>query len=140
MRARSGVLDMQAVRVDRRRQLEEERDRLLRKLDLLSAERAALALEDMREGGGQVDESADAATGTFELEKTITLGESARHRLHEVEDAIRKFELGTYGRCEQCGRPIDRERLKVLPQTKFCLDCRVRWERNGKVRRLARVA
>ncbi|MBI2906254.1 MAG: TraR/DksA C4-type zinc finger protein [Chloroflexi bacterium] len=131
---------MQAVQVDRRQQLEQERDKLLRKLVLLREERTALAREDVREGGGQVDESADSATGTFELEKTTALDESARRRLYEVEDAIRRIELGTYGRCEQCGRPIDRERLKVLPQTKFCLECQLRWERNGKLRRLARVA
>lgn len=131
---------MQAAVAKRRRQLEGERERLLRKLDGLRAERAALAAENMRECGGQVDESADGATGTFELEKTVTLGENSRQRLCEVEDAIRRIDTGTYGRCEHCGSPIDKERLEVLPQAKLCLVCRIRFERNGRVRRLARVA
>lgn len=126
--------EMQVVDEARRRQLEEERDRLVKKLELLVAESAALGRETMAEGSGQVNDIADEASGTFELEKSRTLERSARNRLVEVEDAIRKIDLGTYGRCEQCGRDIDEERLAVLPEARLCVDCRTRLEKDGRGR------
>lgn len=43
--------------------------------------------------------------------------------LEEVEAALAKIDGGTYGVCEKCGRPIDEERLEVLPWTTRCFDC-----------------
>lgn len=128
---------MQLIDEDRRR-LEEERDKLLKKLELLKAESAALSLESIGEGSGQSNHMADEASETFEMEKSRTLEKNVRHLLGEVEDALRKIHRGTYGRCEQCGRPIDQERLEVLPQARLCLDCRIRWERNGRSQRFSK--
>ena len=35
--------------------------------------------------------------------------------VEEIDRALAKIENGTYGRCEQCGQPIPRPRLKALP-------------------------
>lgn len=36
---------------------------------------------------------------------------------------IKKTEKCTYGFCEKCGKKIQKERLRVIPETKFCLEC-----------------
>jgi RNA polymerase-binding transcription factor len=39
--------------------------------------------------------------------------------LAEVEHALSKFALGTYGVCEECGRPIPVARLRVMPEARY---------------------
>ena len=46
-----------------------------------------------------------------------------REQLTQLEEAQRRLEMGTYGRCEGCGEPIDVTRLKLLPFAAFCVDC-----------------
>ncbi len=46
-----------------------------------------------------------------------------KQRLKEVEDALKKIEMGKYGICENCGKKIDGERLDVLATARHCLKC-----------------
>jgi RNA polymerase-binding transcription factor DksA len=39
--------------------------------------------------------------------------------LAEVEHALAKFTDGTYGICEDCGRPIPLARLRILPEARY---------------------
>ena len=43
--------------------------------------------------------------------------------LAEVEAALQRISLGTYGRCERCSGPIGELRLRAVPQTRFCMRC-----------------
>ncbi len=43
--------------------------------------------------------------------------------LNEIDIALGKIEKGTYGICERCGKPIELERLELIPWTKFCSRC-----------------
>jgi DnaK suppressor protein len=40
--------------------------------------------------------------------------------LHEVRDALRRIDEGRYGRCEDCGREIERARLEAAPWARYC--------------------
>ena len=46
-------------------------------------------------------------------------------RLKEVEEALEKIKKndGSYGKCEQCQKEIELERLKANPAAKICLKC-----------------
>jgi len=46
-----------------------------------------------------------------------------KQRRTEVENALRKFEKGSYGVCENCRGKINPERLTILPTAKMCLKC-----------------
>ncbi|HEY6230251.1 MAG TPA: SpoIIE family protein phosphatase [Pyrinomonadaceae bacterium] len=41
--------------------------------------------------------------------------------LHEVDDALHRMDVGTYGLCEVCHEPVEPERLIADPLTRFCL-------------------
>jgi sigma-B regulation protein RsbU (phosphoserine phosphatase) len=41
--------------------------------------------------------------------------------LQEVDAALRRMDLGTYGLCEVCQEPVETERLMADPLTRFCL-------------------
>ncbi|MBI4058054.1 TraR/DksA C4-type zinc finger protein [Candidatus Microgenomates bacterium] len=44
--------------------------------------------------------------------------------LKGIDKALIKVEAGTYGLCERCGRPIEEERLRILPTSLLCLGCK----------------
>lgn len=66
---------------------------------------------------------ADAGTDTFEEEKALALEAHLNGLLSKVEEALRRFERGTYGICEACGQPIPTERLEALPYATTCVKC-----------------
>jgi len=43
--------------------------------------------------------------------------------IRDFDEAIRNIDKGKYGICENCGRPISLERLKILPFTPYCTTC-----------------
>lgn len=45
-------------------------------------------------------------------------------KLKEIKDALKKIKKGDYGICEKCKGKIEIERLKILPETKFCSKCK----------------
>lgn len=45
--------------------------------------------------------------------------------LNEVEQSLFRLDAGTYGRCEECGEPIDDARLAELPTARTCGSCPV---------------
>ena len=54
---------------------------------------------------------------------TEALEERQQDRLGNIDEALARIEAGTYGECQNCGRPIDEERLDINPTTTFCNDC-----------------
>ncbi len=111
-----------AIPFDRlRRTLEEEQSRLKEELARLDA-RAP-------EGIGYHDHMADDATDVMDQTTRAALRRHLELRLREVEAALRRMEEGTYGICEECGRPIDGARLKALPFVALCLECQSKRER-----------
>ncbi len=40
-----------------------------------------------------------------------------------LEKTLKKIKEGNYGICEQCGKPIERKRLKLVPAAELCLTC-----------------
>jgi len=112
-------------RVDRmpifREQLERERASLLEQIQQIGvAEYESL---------GYGNHMADDATEAFEQAKDLALRQNLERLLEEVEDALERFEEGTYGICEDCGQEIDTARLKAIPYARLCLECQRKRER-----------
>src|SRR4030042_5800278 len=113
-----------------RTRLEEEKKRYAEELSSLQTN--ASTSEERREGSpfGKREEE---ATETLELEKRLALENRVRQEMSDIENALEKFEKGTYGLCENCGQPIDPARLEVLPQAAYCLKCKALLTQNAKV-------
>ena len=112
-----------------RSRLEGEQKRLTEELEQFRA--GARPAEERREGSpfGKREEE---ATETFELEKRLVLEKRITDQLAEIEHALEKFEKGTYGLCDSCGKPIDPARLEALPQANLCLSCKALQAKNAK--------
>lgn len=75
-----------------------------------------------------------------DLSEDISLKQLSTHRetLLKVDEALRKIDEATYGRCEDCGEDISVERLKVLPFAIYCVDCQEKREQLAKLQRARR--
>jgi len=75
---------------------------------------------------GYGNHMADDATEAFEQARDLSVRTRLEHTLHEVQDALGKFERGTYGLCENCGTQIDWARLEAKPEARLCIRCKQR--------------
>jgi DnaK suppressor protein len=55
-----------------------------------------------------------------------TLIASARQRVSDTAQALRRMAEGTYGTCERCTADISLRRLEILPHARFCVPCQRR--------------
>jgi len=101
-----------------RQMLEAERERLQHQLKH--------AHPSTNENMGYGNHMADDATEAFEQARDLTVRTCLEDTLHDVEDALRKFELGTYGVCESCDSKIDWARLEAKPEARLCIKCKQR--------------
>jgi DnaK suppressor protein len=68
----------------------------------------------------------DGTTEAVERINTTAAARSLAASVAEVDRALAKLDEGTYGRCDDCGRPIPEERLEAVPWTSLCVECRSR--------------
>jgi DnaK suppressor protein len=59
----------------------------------------------------------------YEREMNMALRRRARRKIKSLQEALNRFEEGTYGICERCGREISAPRLEALPEARLCIDC-----------------
>ncbi len=43
--------------------------------------------------------------------------------VEEIDAALARIEVGIYGKCQRCGKPIAIARLRSLPATRYCVRC-----------------
>ena len=56
--------------------------------------------------------------------------------LYEIDQALKRIELGTYGICEMSGKPIPRARLEAIPFARFTVECQSQLEKQNKASRV----
>jgi DnaK suppressor protein len=82
-------------------------------------------------GEGAGDDQADAGTKTFEREQEISILSNKKDMLDQIFHALERLDQGTYGSCEDCGRPIGKHRLmEANPRATLCMSCREREDRS----------
>lgn len=104
-----------------RRRVEQERERLTTTLAGLEAD-AEAQKESLQELSVMDEHQADIGTETFEREKDLSIMESVRAGIQDLDRALQRIEDGSYGTCEVCHEPIGDERLEAVPAARFCVD------------------
>ncbi len=116
-------------------ELNQVRKVLLKEVSELEAE---IAAEEERfhaliveSGEGAGDDQADAGAKTFEREHEISILSNKKDLLDQSHRALERIEAGTYGFCENCGKPIGKLRLlEANPRATLCMPCREREDRS----------
>ena len=106
---------------------------LLDKQKELQTEAAELHQDALTSTTDDVGDFVDVATseeGTSEsLEEETRVSET----LILVEDALRRMESGTYGKCLTCGHPIEQARLEAVPWAQYCVEDQEKMDRAAHV-------
>jgi len=106
-----------------RKRVEEEKEILLKEAEQLEVNGRS---SDERREGSPFGKREEEATDSLELEKRLVLEKQLKEHLAEIEHALHKFDEGTYGLCDSCGREIAPERLEALPQASLCVECKAK--------------
>ncbi len=105
-----------------RQRLQKQRDEIL-----------SMYKQDLRAGQESADDGTedivDRANNAYNRELMFSLSDSERNTLLQIENALRRMDEGTYGRCANCGQNIAIARLEALPWARFCVDCQELAER-----------
>jgi RNA polymerase-binding transcription factor DksA len=84
--------------------------------------------KDLRERAGELSlydqHPADYGSESGETEKQFLLASVEGRRLYSIDEALQRLYRTPeeFGRCAECGRDIDVERLDVLPATTLCAE------------------
>lgn len=87
--------------------------------------------DDIEVPTDQIVEDGDQAQTYINQNVSFGLRERELRRLKEVENALRKIELGTYGICEETEEPIEQKRLEKMPWTRLSIEAAEELERNS---------
>jgi RNA polymerase-binding transcription factor DksA len=49
--------------------------------------------------------------------------EAVRRELAEIDAALGRIAAGSYGSCVACGGPMGLQRLRALPEARYCMGC-----------------
>jgi RNA polymerase-binding protein DksA len=102
--------------------LADERAAALAQIEALTREFDGVVAAS-RSSNADDEHDPEGATIAFERQQVAALLEQARRRLADVEAALARRDVGDYGSCETCGRPIGAERLAARPAARTCIDC-----------------
>jgi len=73
----------------------------------------------------------DVAVDFIEMQQEQSILVNQQALLTEVEDALKRIEDGTYGKCVNCGRPIPEERLEAIPWAARDVKCEEQLEQRN---------
>jgi DnaK suppressor protein len=91
-------------------------------IDQMSA-RLASVVDATAEATADDEHDPEGSTLAFERGQLVAQIERSRVKVVEIDIALERIALGTYGICERCGAQIGPARLEVLPAARLCITC-----------------
>ena len=55
--------------------------------------------------------------------RVVAIRQGLMDMLDNTKKALYNLKNGKYGKCENCGNPIEAERLKAMPTATLCISC-----------------
>ena len=107
-------------------ELNEQREHSSGVVEEMEAELDGL-MRDSGDGAGL--DQADVGATTFERDHELSVLNSERDKLAQIDRALGRIADGSYGQCESCGQPIGKLRLMAFPRATLCMPCKQREER-----------
>ncbi len=98
--------------------------------DLTSMSDGALRLNDAANLSHMPIHMADIGSEQFDQELTLDLVQSEQQLLEDIDHALERITDGTYGICEDTGKPIGKARLNIKPWAKHSIDAERERERH----------
>ncbi|MFY8216483.1 MAG: TraR/DksA family transcriptional regulator, partial [Chthoniobacterales bacterium] len=115
--------------------LEKQRQRLLILKDTLLDSMSGVARDSLRTEGETSAfgmHQADAGSDAYDRDFALSLLSQEQDSLYEIDQALKRIELGGYGVCEMSNKPIPKARLEALPFTRFTVECQAEIEKRDR--------
>ena len=106
--------------------LEQIKKHLLSEKQKLETTLVSLKSQDPFSDPDRLNDNAASDTDAKEEishERMEALEKELKLHLVEVVEALARVEKGNYGKCVNCGKLIDTDRLAVKPTALYCVDC-----------------
>lgn len=109
-----------------------EKEKILNQINNLSEGTLSASQRDSSgDLSGYSMHMADVGTDNFQRELALGLVSNEQQVLYRIEEALKRIDEGTYGKCEECGERIKDSRLKALPFATMCIRCKEKEEARG---------
>ena len=76
----------------------------------------------------EVGDPIDVATQSLDKEILFEVTDNDHIVVDQIEAALRRIELGSYGICEACRCIIPKKRVKAMPFARYCINCQTSTE------------
>ena len=121
--------------------LRKQKERLIQLRDNMLDSMSGVAKDTLRARAEGSEASAfgmhqaDAGSDAYDRDFALSLLSQEQDALYEIEEALKRIELGTYGTCEMSGKPIARARLEAIPFARYTVECQSQLEKQNRVSR-----
>jgi DnaK suppressor protein len=119
-----------------------QKEKLLQLRDAMVDSMAGVAQDTLRSRAEGSEASAfgmhqaDAGSDAYDRDFALSLLSQEQDALYEIDQALKRIELGTYGKCEMSGKSIPRARLEAIPFARFTVECQSQLEKQSKASRV----
>ncbi len=119
-----------------------QKEKLLQLRDAMVDSMAGVAKDNLRSRAEGSEASAfgmhqaDAGSDAYDRDFALSLLSQEQDALYEIDQALKRIELGTYGVCEMSGKPIMHARLEAIPFARFTVECQSQLEKQNKASRV----
>lgn len=80
--------------------------------------------------------SEEQGTDNYDRDFALNRVSMEQDIVFEIDEALNRIQIGTFGICEICKCPIEKARLIALPYSKMCISCKSLAETRGEKNRL----
>jgi DnaK suppressor protein len=122
--------------------IRKQKEKLLQLRDAMVDSMAGVAQDTLRSRAEGSEASAfgmhqaDAGSDAYDRDFALSLLSQEQDALYEIDQALKRIELGTYGICEMSGKPIPHARLEAIPFARFTVECQSQLEKQNKASRI----
>jgi RNA polymerase-binding transcription factor DksA len=88
--------------------------------------------EQQRWPGDYPQDPADAGANLSETDRSQAVLALVKRQRSDVQAALQRLELGTYGTCVDCGKLMAEGRLEAKPEAARCVACQAKRDRRGR--------
>ena len=119
-----------------------QREKLLALKDTLLDSMNGVAKDSLRSRAEGSEASAfgmhqaDAGSDAYDRDFALSLLSQEQDSLYEIDEALKRIEIGTYGICEMSGKVIPHARLEALPFTRYTVECQAELEKRNRFQRV----
>jgi len=109
--------------------------------DLLINMRKEVLKESLHKRLKEVDEGYEEAKDVYDIasdergkDLSLLLSDRDQEKIEAINEALLRIKNKTYGICIECGKDIPEGRLKIMPFTDLCVECKEDLEREDQAR------